>query len=244
MRKNVMANDYFSFKRFTVRQPRSAMKVGTDGVVLGAWFDVGGPDVRILDVGTGTGLIALMAAQRNSAARIDAVEIDAPSCLDAEENFEASPWGGRLRLFGEPFAAFCRRDTEGGYDRIVSNPPYFVRSLRSPDEARTAARHADSLPFGELLEGVRGLLASEGALSVILPCDAAQEFTLAALCVGLYRSRTLYVRSVPGTEPKRVCMEFRFGERTETVASLTLLNEDRTAGEEYRALAGDFYLRM
>lgn len=238
-----MANDYFSFKRFTVRQPRAAMKVGTDGVVLGAWFDVGGPDVRILDVGTGTGLIALMAAQRNPAARIDAVEIDPSSCLDAQENFAASPWGDRLRLFGESFAAFCSR-SEGGYDRIVSNPPYFVRSLRSPDDARTAARHADSLPFEELLGGVRGLLIPEGALSVILPCDAAREFTLAALCVGLYRSRILYVRSVPGTEPKRVCMEFRFGERTETVASLTLLGEDRTAGEEYRALAGDFYLRM
>jgi len=238
-----MANDYFSFKRFTVRQPRSAMKVGTDGVVLGAWFDVGETAARILDVGTGTGLIALMAAQRNPAARIDAVEIDVPSCRDAEENFAASPWGDRMRLFGEPFAAFCAR-TEEGYDRIVSNPPYFVRSLRSPDGARTAARHADSLPYEELLDGVRRLLVPEGCLSVILPCDAAQTFTLAALCVGLYRSRTLYVHPVPGAEPKRVCMEFRFGERTETVASLTLLNEDRTAGGAYRALAGDFYLRM
>ena len=238
-----MANDYFSFKRFTVRQPRSAMKVGTDGVVLGAWFDVGGPGARILDVGTGTGLLTLMAAQRNPESRIDAVEIDPSSCLDAAENFAASPWGDRLRLFGESFASFRSRST-GGYDRIVSNPPYFVRSLPCPDGARTAARHTASLGYEELLDGARTLLSEQGALSVILPYEAEKPFSLAALCVGLYRSRTLYVRSVPGAEPKRVCMEFRFGESEPATASLTLLGEDRAVSGEYRALAGDFYLRM
>ena len=239
-----MANDYFSFKLFTVRQPRSAMKVGTDGVVLGAWFDTGPAGCRILDVGTGTGLIALMAAQRNASACVDAVEIDTPSCLDAAENFAGSPWHDRLTLFGESFASFCARYSGERYDRIVSNPPYFVRSLESPDGARTTARHAGSLPYEELVGRSCCLLAPEGSLSVILPCSAEREFTLAALCAGLYRSRILYVCPFAGADPKRVCMEFRFGERSETVASLTLLDENRTPGAEYRALTGDFYLRM
>ena len=117
-----MANDYFSFKRFTVWQRRAAMRVGTDGVLLGAWFDPGGDGARMLDVGTGTGVIALMAAQRNPSARIDAVEIDAGSCADAAENFAGSPWAERLALFGESFASFCGHATRK-YDRIVSNPP-------------------------------------------------------------------------------------------------------------------------
>ena len=139
-----MANDYFAFKRFTVRQPRSAMRVGTDGVLLGAWCDPAPADGRMLDVGTGTGVIALILAQRNPSARIDAVEIDEGGCLDAEGNFAASPWAGRLTLYRRPFADFAA-GCPVRYDRIVSNPPYFVASLQSPDPARTAARHAESL---------------------------------------------------------------------------------------------------
>ena len=156
-----MANDYFSFKRFTVWQRRAAMRVGTDGVLLGAWFDPGGDGARMLDVGTGTGVIALMAAQRNPSARIDAVEIDAGSCADAAENFAGSPWAERLALFGESFVSFCGHATRK-YDRIVSNPPYFVGSLKCPDPGRTRARHTDSLPHPELLAGAAGLLTEKG----------------------------------------------------------------------------------
>ena len=144
-----MANDYFAFKRFTVRQPRSAMRVGTDGVLLGAWCDSAPAGGRMLDVGTGTGVIALILAQRNPSARIDAGEIDEGSCLDAEGNFAASPWAGRLTLYRRPFADFAAGCTVR-YDRIVSNPPYFVASLKSPDPARTAARHAESLSYADL----------------------------------------------------------------------------------------------
>ena len=123
-----MANDYFAFKRFTVRQPRSAMRVGTDGVLLGAWCDSAPAGGRMLDVGTGTGVIALILAQRNPSARIDAVEIDEGSCLDAEGNFAASPWAGRLTLYRRPFADFAAGCTVR-YDRIVSNPRYFVAQI-------------------------------------------------------------------------------------------------------------------
>lgn len=203
-----MANDYFSFKRFTVWQRRAAMRVGTDGVLLGAWFDPGGDGARMLDVGTGTGVIALMAAQRNPSARIDAVEIDAGSCADAAENFAGSPWAERLALFGESFVSFCGHATRK-YDRIVSNPPYFVGSLKCPDPGRTRARHTDSLPHPELLAGAAGLLTEKGCLSVVLPADGADAFTGQAARYGLFPARTLAVCPVPGTVPKRMLIEFR-----------------------------------
>ena len=139
-----MSNDSFAFKQFEVRQGRSAMKVGTDGVLLGAWFDAGVQAMRILDIGTGTGLIALMAAQRNPLARIDAVEIDPDSSADAADNFCRSAWRERLELHACSFAEFCGRTASGIYERIVSNPPYFVDSVRAVDEGRNRARHADS----------------------------------------------------------------------------------------------------
>ncbi|MFQ8827272.1 MAG: tRNA1(Val) (adenine(37)-N6)-methyltransferase [Alistipes sp.] len=188
-----MANDYFAFKRFTVRQPRSAMRVGTDGVLLGAWCDPAPADGRMLDVGTGTGVIALILAQRNPSARIDAVEIDEGGCLDAEGNFAASPWAGRLTLYRRPFADFAA-GCPVRYDRIVSNPPYFVASLQSPDPARTAARHAESLSYADLAAGAARLLVPSGRLSVILPVETACDFAALALSEGLYRVRTLAVR--------------------------------------------------
>ena len=185
-----MANDYFAFKRFTVRQPRSAMRVGTDGVLLGAWCDSAPAGGRMLDVGTGTGVIALILAQRNPSARIDAVEIDEGSCLDAEGNFAASPWADRLTLYRRPFADFAAGCTVR-YDRIVSNPPYFVASLKSPDPARTAARHAESLSYADLAAGAARLLVPSGRLSVILPAETACDFAASALNEGLYQVRAL-----------------------------------------------------
>ena len=153
-----MGNSYFSFKQFTVSQARSAMRVGTDGVLLGAWCDLGfsteimvaeGAEQtpwRILDVGTGTGVIALMAAQRVQHAQVDAVEPDEGSCQDAAQNFAGSPWSGRLRLYRttlQEYVALVRGTVL--YDRIVSNPPYFVDSLQSPDPGRNAGRHTVSL---------------------------------------------------------------------------------------------------
>ena len=140
----------FRFKQFAVRQDRCPMKVGTDGVLLGAWAEVRPGDRRMLDVGTGTGLIALMLAQR-SAARITAVDVDAECATQAAENFAASPWADRLDAVA---VAVQRYDPVERFDLIVSNPPYYVDSLLSPDEGRNTARHAAGLPFGELAAGV------------------------------------------------------------------------------------------
>ena len=148
----------FRFKHFSVEQNRCAMKVGTDGVLLGAWVPVRDTDRRVLDIGTGTGLIALMLAQRTAGARITALDVD-PACAEqARENADASPWGGRIETVCAPVQAFGAEP----FDLIVSNPPFYDNSLPSPDAARTTARHTASLPFAELLDAVGRLLAPEG----------------------------------------------------------------------------------
>ena len=198
----------------------------------------------MLDVGTGTGVIALMAAQRNPSARIDAVEIDAGSCADAAENFAGSPWAERLALFGESFVSFCGHATRK-YDRIVSNPPYFVGSLKCPDPGRTRARHTDSLPHPELLAGAAGLLTEKGCLSVVLPADGADAFTGQAARYGLFPARTLAVCPVPGTVPKRMLIEFRTFRAGVETEVLAIAPEGGTGyTDRYRALTGDFYLKM
>ena len=136
-----MRNPFFSFKQFTVRHDRCAMKVGTDGVLLGAWADVR-HSRSILDVGTGTGLIALMLAQRCPQAQIVGIDIDEAAVGQALENMSASPWAERLSAQCQDVRSLCQ---EGCYDTIVSNPPYFVDSLKCPDEQRTTARHTDTL---------------------------------------------------------------------------------------------------
>ena len=155
----------FRFKQFAVRQDRCPMKVGTDGVLLGAWAEVRPGDRRMLDVGTGTGLIALMLAQR-SAAWITAVDIDVECATQAAENFAASPWADRLDAVS---VAVQRYDPVEKFDLIVSNPPYYVDSLLSPDEGRNTARHAAGLPFGELAAAVVRLLSPGGRFALVLP---------------------------------------------------------------------------
>lgn len=239
-----MGNSYFSFKRFTVHQSRSAMKVGTDGVLLGAWWQPS-PGIRtVLDIGCGTGLIALMAAQRCPEARIDAIDIDAPSCEDAQFNFNESPWAERLHLHNLPLQQYVR-GCPLRYDHILSNPPYFNNSLLSPDPSRTRARHSDSLPYGDLAEGCSLLLAPGGALSVILPTEEGRIFAETARRTGLYPVRSTQVRTRPGTPPKRILLEFR-REKGPVQESLLVMEEPENGHytEAYKALTRDFYLRF
>ena len=168
----------FRFKQFAVRQDRCPMKVGTDGVLLGAWAEVRPGDRRMLDVGTGTGLIALMLAQR-SAAWITAVDIDVECATQAAENFAASPWADRLDAVS---VAVQRYDPVEKFDLIVSNPPYYVDSLLSPDEGRNTARHAAGLPFGELAAAVVRLLSPGGRFALVLPPVEMQRFRSALSC--------------------------------------------------------------
>lgn len=233
----------FTFKRFSVSQMRSAMKVGTDGVLLGAWARFTPEHRRILDVGTGTGLIALMAAQRTEKwdAEVVAVEIDSPSAEDARENFASSVWAGRLSLVECAVQEFC---PEEKFDHIISNPPYFVDSLLSPDASRTAARHTTSLTFEELARSAAQLLNPKGALSLVLPYDAVADMTLAAARAGLFLVRREDVRSKQNAAPLRSLLEFGFEPRPTERTALTIHISGGDYSEEYRSLTKDFYLKF
>ncbi len=215
------------------------MKVGTDGVLLGAWVSVRPTDRRILDIGTGTGLIALMLAQRAAAASITGIDI--ASVDEARRNADASPWGDRLHFEQCPVQRFEAEP----FDLIVSNPPFFVESLRCPDAGRTQARHAVELPFEALRDALLRLLAPEGRYALVLPVAEAARFE--ALCEGeLHRLRRTEVRTTPRRAPKRVLLE---GTRRPTAApvcdALTIgTGAHETYTDEYRLLTRDFYLKF
>ena len=234
-----MGNFVFRFKQFAIDQSGVPMKVGTDGVLLGAWLRIDGTEHRILDIGTGTGVIALMAAQRSTAEHIVGIDVESVSAERAQANFEASPWRERLR-------AECVAVQEYGaepFDLIVSNPPYFVDSLLPPDGGRTRARHTASLPFGELDEAMCRLLAPQGRAALILPPAEMERFVALAR---LKMVRRCDVRSVPNGEVKRVMAEFAHSAVGKCdCQSLTIETVRRGEfSEEYRWLTKDFYLKF
>ncbi|MDP3914198.1 MAG: methyltransferase, partial [Bacteroidota bacterium] len=171
-------NNYFQFKQFRIVQERSAMKVGVDGVLLGSWADISGAK-RILDIGTGTGLIALMMAQRNPDAQIDALEIEPEAFQEAVFNIQQSPWNERIQIELCSFQEFSGK-ADLKYDLIVSNPPYFTNGHKAPLENRSTARHSDSLPLGDLISGAIGLLNKTGKIALVLPIESLQEITTLA----------------------------------------------------------------
>lgn len=215
------------------------MKVGTDGVLLGAWAEVEGC-ASILDVGTGTGLIALMAAQRNFEAAITAIDIDAPAVCEARANADCSIWGGRITTQQADVRSYTPNVQ---YDHILSNPPYFVDALRSPDAQRSTARHTTSLTFAELVAASERLLRDGGRLSVVLPTDGAREFRRVAF-ERLWLSRLTDVVTREGEAPKRTLMEFvRCAEPIMPRCDrLTIHRPDGSYTEEYRSLTEPFYL--
>nr|WP_229095431.1 methyltransferase [Alistipes sp. D31t1_170403_E11] len=218
------------------------MKVGTDGVLLGAWAAVRPQDERILDVGTGTGLIALMLAQRAPGALVTGVDIDDVS--QAGENAAASPWGDRVAFRQCPVQEF---EAPEPFDLIVSNPPFFVDSLTCPDEGRTTARHAVHLPFDELRDAVLRLLAPGGRFAVVLPTTEADRFL--GICFGrLGLLRRTDVRTTPRRPAKRALMEFSRAGETAAAPDLSELvigtGQHECYTPEYRALTRDFYLKF
>lgn len=230
----------FRFKQFSVEQSDVAMKVGTDGVLLGAWVAFRGDERRVLDIGTGTGVIALMAAQRSTAGYIAGVDVDEASAWRAAANFAASPWGGRLHAFGSPIQDF---EADEPFDVVISNPPYFVDSLLSPDKRRTVARHTASLPFDELDAAIRRLLSPDGRAALVLPPEQMDAF---AAATSLHVVRRCDVRSVPDGAVKRVLAEFARCV-TDDVRREELVIETAERGvfsDEYRLLTKDFYLKF
>ena len=235
-----MPNPYFSFKQFTVRHDRCAMKVGTDGVLLGAWIDLNSSR-RILDIGTGTGLIALMLAQRCSDARIIAVDIDSAAVEQAQENIQASPWKNRVEVLQQDI---CTYHPHGTFDTIVSNPPYFIDSLKCPDGQRSTARHTDTLDADRLIGKVFELLSPDGSFSIILPAEQTEDLIRVADEKGLYPSRQTWVITRPGLSPKRILMEFRKISTVFQPDELVIELERHVYSEEYIALTKEFYLKM
>lgn len=237
----------FRFKRFSVSNCRSAQKVGTDGVLLGAWVSLTGSEQHILDVGTGTGVIALMMAQRTEAAVVIGIDIDAPSAEEASENFKASPWAGRMAAFCGDFRGLGTAEAHPlaflrcKYDLIVSNPPFFTGSLKAPDGRRSDARHSDTLSFRELASEAVSLLSEEGRLAVVYPAEEAEILAGTALETGLFPCRICRVSTKAGKAPKRVMMEFSRQKKEPLIEEL-FISDGEDYSEEYKALTRDFYI--
>lgn len=208
------------------------MKVGTDGVLMGAWAE-GGP--RILDVGTGTGIMALMMAQRFPESRVTGIDIDEGAVRQAQENVVASPFVGRVTVEHASVQAFALTH-EGCYDVVVSNPPFFIDALHAPDQQRNIARHTTTMSYGDLMEAACRLLADDGELSVIVPSDYRQRMEDEATFVGLFPHRVCAVRTKADIPPKRFLLSF-------VKHPIELEKTEMTIGDEhYQELTCDFYL--
>jgi tRNA1Val (adenine37-N6)-methyltransferase len=237
-----MSNNWFQFRQFMIQQEHAAMKVGTDGVLLGAWASLPGPGSRVLDIGTGTGLIALMMAQRTSDAEIDALEIDPLSAMQANENFRNSPWKQRIACILSSFQDYYPR-CGSRYDLVICNPPFFSGSSKTPSREKNLARHDDSLGLGDLFKGSVTLMKEKGIISLVMPYDKQEPALELAEKHRLYCNRLTRVQPAPGKPIKRVLMEFSFVPGSCREDDLTIETGSRHAySDKFKALVGDFYL--
>jgi tRNA1Val (adenine37-N6)-methyltransferase len=237
-----MPNPYFSFKQFTIFHDKCAMKVGIDGVLLGAWANRTNTK-KILDIGTGTGLIALMLAQRCNA-NIQAIDIEESAILQARENISRSLWSDRIQAQGISLQEFTKTTTER-FDLIVSNPPYFINSTKAPAESRNTARHTDTLTHEELIDQSIKLLELTGRICVILPINEGLECVAYAEAKGLFCTKQVMVFPKPNTPAKRVLLEFCKKFNPKEISELTIESEIRHHySAEFAALAKDFYLKL
>jgi tRNA1Val (adenine37-N6)-methyltransferase len=234
-----MNNPYFRFRNFALRHDRCAMRVGTDGVLLGAWAEV--LDARrILDIGTGCGLIALMAAQRNPEALVWGIDIDADSVLQADQNVQASPYAERVKIIQCDVRLF---DAPEPFDAVLCNPPFHPEHILPPDQARCAARNTSSLGFGELVRRVDLLLSETGLFSVVLPMSVRSEFVSLCLLHQLYLCRQCEVSTVLGRPPKRIMLTFTKSSSQPFVSeTLTLQDASGHRTLQYASLTEAFYL--
>lgn len=234
-----MANSFFQFKQFTIWQDKCAMKVGTDGVLLGAWTQVGEAKT-VLDIGTGTGLIALMLAQRCDA-RILALEIDKDAAIQANENVAKSLWKERIKITCEDFLSHQSRYK---YDVIVSNPPYFSNSLKSPDSQRNLARHTNGLTLKELIGKSAELLNTNGHISLIIPADCEDEVKEIVNTNHLQISKILEVCTRSDLPPKRLLIEIKFTSPKCIREKIILELERHVYSNDYICLTKEYYLNL
>jgi tRNA1Val (adenine37-N6)-methyltransferase len=235
-----MPNNYFRFKRFTINQDKCAFKVGTDGVLLGAYADITGTS-SILDIGTGTGLIAMMLAQRCEAV-IFAIEPDVDSFLQAVHNIEKCPWKERIKVENTDLQTYS---PELKFDLIVANPPYFADSMKNPDQREASARHNVELKNDELLEGVSRLMSENGRLQVIMPYVEGNIFIAVAQSYGLYCCDILKIKPLSSSEVRRMILTFSRHRHKANERFLTIEHGKRHEfTEEYKNLTKDFYLKF
>lgn len=243
-------NKPFKFKQFTVHQDKCAMKIGTDGVLLGAWAPLENQPDSILDIGAGTGVVALMLAQRSDANTIDAIEVNGNAFEQCVENFEASPWADRLFCYHASFQEFFEDLNEDEtvmdetYDMIVSNPPFYSEAMASSTVSRDQARQNGALPFDILFEGVTTLLSKNGTFCLIVPKREEERVIHLAKDHSLYPARILRVRGNAGSPVKRSLIEFSFFEKPISESELTIEKQRHEYTEEYIRLTQGFYLKM
>ncbi|WP_242133720.1 tRNA1(Val) (adenine(37)-N6)-methyltransferase [Aestuariivivens marinum] len=239
-----MSDNPFVFKKFTVKQDRCAMKVGTDGVLLGAWSPVHHRPLSILDIGSGTGIVALMMAQRSNAQLIDTIEIDNNAFEQCVDNFEQSPWNNRLFCYHASLEAFVN-EIDDQYDLIVSNPPFYTEDFKTNNTQRDTARFQDAMPFDHLIDGVSKLLSENGLFSVVIPFKEENHFVELASKTGLFPKHFLHVKGNPNSEIKRSLIAFSFDESAPINKDILIIETDRHQyTEDYINLTKDFYLNM
>ncbi len=238
-----MSNTSFAFKQFTIKQDLCAMKVGTDAVLLGAWIIPNGSS-NILDIGTGTGIISLMLAQK-SKAEIDAIDIDENAVIQAKQNISESKFSNNIIVNHISFQEFAK-NSDKKFNLIVTNPPYFEQSLKSSDQKRSHARHADVLPFEDLLDGVIKLLDPKGKFCLILPKLEAEKFRALAEKKGLHLSKLLRIKSRADKDTdKRHIMQFEFTPTEFSETTLVIEQQERHQyTSEYKELTKDYYVNF
>ena len=235
-------NNYFQFKHFLIIQEKVAMKVGTDGVLLGAWVNVQ-HEKKIVDIGTGTGLIALMMAQRTSA-QIIGIEIEKNAAEEATHNFARSNWKNRLSVQNISFQEFAKKNNEK-FDLIISNPPFFINDQKSKHTNMAIAKHNDLLPLPDLILGCKKLISEEGKIAVILPIVAAKKIIELACETGLFLTRLTEIFPTPQKESNRYLMEFSTKKQTLPKNTLTIFEElNGKFSKSYKELTKEFYLNF
>jgi len=233
----------FQFKEFSIEQDRCAMKIGTDGVLLGAWTSIQNP-YSILDIGAGTGILALMLAQRSDAEQIDALEIDEDAYEQCVENFENSPWADRLFCYHAAFDEFVEEMEDEKYDLIISNPPFHSSGSSEDRSSREVARFQDALPFEELVCGVAKLLSENGTFSLIIPKEEEENFIRLASEQKLYPIKITEVKGTASSKVKRSLISFSF-HKSETQKSELILEESRHQyTRDYQKMVSPFYLKL
>lgn len=219
------------------------MKIGTDGVLLGAWTSVKRNPFSVLDIGSGTGILSLMIAQRSFAEQIEAIEIDDNAYEQCSENFENSPWNDRLFCYHASLLEFVE-EVEDAFDLIICNPPFYSEDYKTENKSRDLARFNDAMPFKHIIYAVAHLLAEDGLFSIVIPKKEEDDFVALANTIGLFPQRILHVRGNPDADVKRSLIEFSYTEKEVEISELIIETDRHNYTEDYINLTKDFYLKM